>query len=252
MYKNLTDTLFIGKNIISLPKCHSTNDIAADISQSNRLFEGTVIITQEQTIGKGQRGNIWKSQPNLNLTFSVALEPKFLQIKDQFFLNIITSLAIADALSDLVKIELKIKWPNDIYSDEKKLGGILIENSVKGNVLNTAVIGIGLNINQKEFDGLPNATSVFNITDEVFDLEKVLNVVLRNIEKRYLQLKSGDFEQLRQAYLEKLYWYQEEHTFLSDSEFTGVIIGIDEYGKLLVERDNETKAFDLKEIKFVR
>jgi len=252
LYKTLTDTLFIGKNIISLSKCHSTNDMAADILRSNRLFEGTVIITQEQTIGKGQRGNIWKSQPNLNLTFSVVLAPKFLQIKDQFFLNIITSLAITDALSDLVKVALKIKWPNDIYSSEKKLGGILIENSVKGNVLHSAVIGIGLNINQKEFDGLPNATSMSNISNKGFDLEKVLNAVLRNIERRYLQLKSGEFKQLRQAYLKKLYWYQEEHTFLSDSEFVGVIIGIDEYGKLLIEIGDETKAFDLKEVKFVR
>ncbi len=252
MYKTLTDTLFIGKNIINLSKCHSTNDIAANILQSNRLFEGTVIVAQEQTIGKGQRGNIWKSQPNLNLTFSVILEPKFLKIKDQFFLNIITSLAISDALSDLAKIALKVKWPNDIYSCEKKIGGILIENSVKGNVLNTAVIGIGLNINQKEFDRLPNATSLLNVADTVFDLEEVLNTVLQNIEKRYLQLKSGEFEQLRQTYLKKLYWYKEEHTFQSDREFTGVIIGIDEYGKLLVEKDDEIKAFDLKEIRFVR
>ena len=161
-------------------------------------------------------------------------------------------MAITDTLFDFQKVALKIKWPNDIYCNEKKLGGILIENAVKGNVLNTAVIGIGLNINQKEFVGLPNATSLANITDEVFDLGEVLNAVLRNIEKRYLQLKSGELEQLRQAYLKNLYWYQEVRTFQSDEEFTGTIIGIDEYGKLLVEIEAETKVFDLKEIRFVR
>ncbi len=251
MYKTLTDTLFIGKNFISLPKCHSTNDIAVDILQNNRLFEGTVVIAYEQNEGKGQRGNIWKSSPNVNLTFSVILMPTFLQIKEQFYLNIVTALAIIDTLSKLGDNIFKIKWPNDIYSDEKKLSGVLIENSVKGSVLNTSVIGIGLNINQTAFNGLPNATSLRNELDKTLDLQEVLNGILRNLEMRYLQLKAGEYEQLKRAYLEKLYWYQEVHTFKSDKEFKGSITGIDDYGRLLVRIGNETKAFDLKEVVFL-
>ncbi|WP_236612907.1 biotin--[acetyl-CoA-carboxylase] ligase [Cesiribacter andamanensis] len=131
MYNSPADTLFIGSSIIYLPECHSTNTAALHLLENESLPEGAVLITDKQTAGRGQRGNNWEASPGQNLTFSVVLRPRFLPIRDQFLLTISISLAIYDLLTDLQVPALSIKWPNDLYCGTKKIGGILIESSLK-------------------------------------------------------------------------------------------------------------------------
>src|SRR5690554_3701783 len=148
MHKILANTIFLGKNIIHLPECHSTNDVAMQKYRSGEAPEGTIVITDKQTEGRGQRGNQWLTQPNLNLTFSLILTPVFLDASEQFGLNMAVSLGIREALSDYVQ-GIIIKWPNDILHEENgKIGGILIENSVTHKGIELAMVGVGLNINQ--------------------------------------------------------------------------------------------------------
>ena len=154
MYKIQPNTLFTGKIIKYLPTCHSTNDIAAEMIQSQEVFEGTIIITDHQTTGRGQRGNSWEAAIGQNLTLSLILKPTFLRASDQFQLNVAVSLGVHEFLSQYLPEGLTIKWSNDIYHYDKKLGGILIENTLQGYNIGYSVIGIGLNINQKQFENI--------------------------------------------------------------------------------------------------
>lgn len=229
--------------------CHSTNEYAEKLIEDNNFFEGTTIATLNQTKGKGQRGNIWESEPGKNLTFSVILNPSFLSISNQFFLNIISSLSILKVVSQFSR-GFNVKWPNDIYWYNKKTGGILIENKLKIPFIDSAIVGIGLNINQEGFAGL-NATSIKNISNKEIDLQILLEQLLHSLESYYLRLKHGDFNDLQREYLENLYWINEVHTFKSDRYFMGEIIGIDSRGRLEIVVDGEIKVFDLKEIQFI-
>lgn len=245
-------TLFIGKNIINLPKCHSTNAIAADLIAREQVPEGTLVTTEHQTAGRGQRGNSWETAAGKNLTFSLILKPSFLQVEEQFYLSIITSLAIYDLLTELLPSGLAVKWPNDLYYIQRKLGGILIENTLKNTSISWSVLGIGLNINQKVFQ-TPTATSLALVTGEEFSRSTLLEKLLSHLEKRYLQLRRGLRQDLRKEYLSRLYWLGEKHTFRSDGlEFPGKIIGVDQGGRLALQQEGEgLRYFRMKEIEFV-
>jgi BirA family transcriptional regulator, biotin operon repressor / biotin---[acetyl-CoA-carboxylase] ligase len=250
LHKIFTNTIFIGKNIIYLPECHSTNDIAAEVLSKNSIFDGTVILTDHQKSGKGQRGNSWEAEPGKNLTFSIILKPKFLDISEQFFLNIIISLAIHDLLIQYLSHGLTIKWPNDIFYHDNKVGGILIESSVKNNQLETVIVGIGININQKSFLS-GNAISLAMACNQTFDLIEILKLLLSHIENRYVQLKKSEFSKILNDYLHNLYWINEEHTFNAKDTFKGKIIGIDKIGRLMIETQQGIKYFNNKEIQFL-
>lgn len=251
MYKIPANTLFIGKNLIFVPECHSTNDLAIAKSHEPDIVEGTVVITDNQTAGRGQRGNVWKASPGMNLTFSMILKPAFLQPKDQFYLNIVTSLAVRDFLQTKTDAEIKVKWPNDVLVDGKKLCGILIENQLQGNRISNTVAGIGLNINQRVFD-LPTATSLTLITNKTFILPDVFEQLLSHIEGRYLELVQGKYKELLAHYEQALYWHGIAHRFSSKEElFTGVIRGVDDVGRLKIEVDGVIKLFAAKELVYV-
>lgn len=248
-----TQTLFLGKRLISLPECHSTNSVAAEMLMQQTVTEGTLVTAEHQTAGRGQRGSSWEADAALNLTFSVVLKPSFLQIQEQFFLNIITSLAIYDLLTELLPSGAFIKWPNDLYFYQQKLGGILIENTLKNASIEWSVIGIGLNVNQKNFQS-PQASSLAVIAGKEFPRPQLMEKLLLKLENRYLQLKAGKQKELRQLYLSRLYWLGEWRTFQSGQEyFTGKIIGIDKIGRLAVCKEGgEVQYFWIKEIAFVR
>jgi BirA family transcriptional regulator, biotin operon repressor / biotin---[acetyl-CoA-carboxylase] ligase len=247
--KIFTNTIFIGKQVVHLPTCHSTNDIAIQMSGQNLLFEGAIVITDSQSSGKGQRGNSWESEALKNLTFSVLLRPIFLNLSHQYYLNIIISLAVVESLKEYVPEGLKIKWPNDIFYNNNKLGGILIENIIKNNQLAVSIVGIGLNINQLNFNN-QSATSLSIICNQTFDLDIVLSKLLPKIEKRYLQLKKGNFDELLEDYYQNMYRFGEWHSFEAEERFIGKIVGIDSFGKLKVEKDNTLHLYDIKEIRF--
>ncbi|GAB3334487.1 biotin--[acetyl-CoA-carboxylase] ligase [Larkinella ripae] len=253
MYKFRPKTLFLGQKINYLPTCQSTNDVAAWMITAETALDGTVVITGHQTAGRGQRGNQWEAQPGQNLTFSVILQPTFLQANEQFWLNIAVSLGISDWLSLYVSDRLKIKWPNDLYIQDRKIGGILIENTLYGYTLAWSVIGIGLNINQTRFQ-IPTATSLSNETpnDHDFVLPDLLPALLESLERRYLALRAGQRGVLKTNYLQRLFRYQEESEFLADGErFWGTIVGVEETGRLAIQVGDQLRSFAFKEVEFV-
>ncbi len=250
MYKIPASTLFLGKNLLFMPECHSTNSLALDLCQQSCPAEGTLVITDRQTSGRGQRGNSWEAEPEMNLTFSLILKPTFLAIKDQFMLSMAISLAVRDYLADLLKQSVGIKWPNDILVNEFKICGILIENQLAAGLLNYSVVGIGLNVNQQNFAS-PSATSISLLQGSATDLQTVLDGLTSALEARYIQLRQNKQAQLRDEYLANLYRRHKLSTFLAGGEpFSGEILGVDEHGRLQVLTGGAVKAFDTKEIAF--
>lgn len=250
MYKIPANTLFMGQSLVYVPECHSTNAEAARLLQANpAMAEGCVVITDNQTAGRGQRGNAWESEPGRNLTFSLMLKPLFLQAKDQFRLNIAISLALHDYLREQVP-HAKIKWPNDMMLGNQKTCGILIENQVGGQTIQHSIVGIGLNVNQENFS-VPTATSMALKKGHDFVLNDVLAEVLQCIEARYLQLRSSI--ELKEEYLLALYGAGELRKFQSGDEvFDGTITGVDGAGRLEVEVKGTKRYFDLKQIRYLQ
>ncbi|AHM60441.1 biotin--acetyl-CoA-carboxylase ligase [Flammeovirgaceae bacterium 311] len=222
--------------------------------QQENLPEGTVIITNRQIMGRGQRGNSWEADSGQNLTFSIILRPRFLPIQDQFLLNISISLAISDFLTHLQLSGAAIKWPNDLYAGSKKLGGILIESSLKNAQLEWSVVGIGINVNQKDFM-VPTATSLALELGQEQSLQQLLDLLLKALEVRYLQLRQqGGVQGLRREYLDRMYWLGEWHEFESAGTcFTGKIVGIDAQGKLAVlhQQDEQLLYYSIQQIRYL-
>jgi BirA family biotin operon repressor/biotin-[acetyl-CoA-carboxylase] ligase len=250
LYKIPAKTLFLGKNLVFVSECHSTNDLATKLCQQPDTPDGTLVITNKQIAGRGQRGNTWEAEPGLNLTFSIILKPVFLAPKDQFYLNIIISLAVHDFVKKHQRGRVAIKWPNDILLSEKKICGILIENQLHGNRFKYSIAGVGFNVNQQKFNA-PEAVSLSLASNIRYNLQAVLDDLLHGFEKRYLELRKGNLNALREEYLSKLYWLQEEHTFLSgNASFTGAIQGIDDSGRLMIKSPNGIRSFDIKEVQY--
>ncbi|WP_338871155.1 biotin--[acetyl-CoA-carboxylase] ligase [Spirosoma sp. SC4-14] len=253
MYKIYPKTLFIGQIVKYLPSCQSTNDEASTLIAEGDPTEGTLVVTDNQTAGRGQRGNVWEAKSAQNLTFSLILKPSFLSATEQFWLNMAISLGIYDTLSSLIGSDLRIKWPNDIYVGNRKLGGILIENILHGYSIAWSVAGIGLNINQTEFT-YPTATSLQQEAPlpENYDLPGILSSLSEKIEARYLQLRANQRENVKVNYLQTLYRYQQEATFESNGEtFRGSIAGVDALGRLAIAVGGELRYFGFKEVSFV-
>lgn len=226
--------------------------MTAKLVPEKQLSDGAVVFTNEQTAGRGQRGNSWEASPGENLTFSIYLKTHFLDIADQFYLNIITSLGVCEFLGGYIQEEIKVKWPNDIYYRDQKIGGILIENSIRKGGIDYSIVGIGLNINQSLFQA-PNATSMGIICNQNFNLESLLQELLQTFESQFLKLKRGNYQSLLDSYLAKLYWMDESRIFMTNGQFfEGTICGIDEIGKLQIQTSEGLRSFDIKEVSFVK
>lgn len=248
-------TLFIGQNTVDLKSVDSTNSYASELLRQNAPPDGTLIYTFDQQNGRGQRGNTWDSEPNKNATLSYILYPTFLSADKQFLLNKITCLAVSDLMAEILKEsrveeEITIKWPNDIYVGNKKISGILIENTLRENSIKSAIIGIGINVNQTTFKSNINATSLASLTYTSHDLTHCIERLCEFMEARYLQLKANKIELIDTEYLQKLYQLNEWKNYTSGKEiFEGKIINISPYGKLRVQlRSEEVKEFYLQEI----
>jgi len=251
VYKIPARTLFAGKNLVYVPQCHSTNTLAAELGQKVETPEGTVVITDHQIAGRGQRGNTWEAQPGKNLTFSLILKPDFLAAKDQFQLNEAISVGIAHYITSFVAHKVAIKWPNDILVRDKKVCGILIENHLNSETIGCSIVGIGLNINQQLFTD-PNAESIGMITGNEYQLRDEFEVLLRALEACYLDLKRGKQEELENKYLELLYRKDEIHLFAARNEiFEGIIIGVNNEGKLRINAGGVERVFGAKEVAFL-
>ncbi len=252
MEKELT-TLFTGRNIIRLDAVDSTNSYLAERARQDQLSEGTLVIAEEQLAGRGQSGTNWASEKGKNLLCSYLFYPAFLNSSDMFLLSKCYSLATATALEELTGELIRIKWPNDIYYRYKKLGGILIENSITGGKIGYSIFGLGLNINQEEFpENLTNPVSLKLISGKEFLQEEVVNRISNHLEACYLQLKAGRVHEITEAYLKRLYLFNQWSLYKdSDGRFTGRIIAIERSGKILIEKENGTlKSYEIKELSF--
>jgi BirA family biotin operon repressor/biotin-[acetyl-CoA-carboxylase] ligase len=238
--------------LIKLNAIDSTSSFLKELGQNSTLENCTVVVSKEQTKGRGQQANTWISEPHKNLTMSVFINDFDLKINNQKYLNFAISLAIFDVLSKQQIQKLSIKWPNDILSANKKLCGILIENNIKSNKINSSIVGIGLNVNQIKFpDFLENASSLKKLTNINYDLDILLIEIINKIKSRVQFLSSKKYEELENDYLNVLY-KKNSPTMFKDSNailFMGIITGISSSGNLLVELEDESiKEFGIKEI----
>lgn len=248
------NTLFIARKHIHFESIDSTNAEAQRLIKSNNEAEGLLITANEQKEGKGYTGNKWNSEAGKNILMTLVLKPEFLEARYQFYLNQCITLALYDTLSKLCdKDLLEIKWPNDMVYDGKKLCGILIENILSGNKIQTSFIGIGLNINQEKFPKeLKNATSLAIIHDKQFSIERILGLLCDNIEARYLQLKRNDITNIQKDYMSHLFQLEEMCTYkIEGKKVKGKIVGLNPEGKLVINAEKGYHVCALKEVEFM-
>ncbi|MDI1354545.1 MAG: biotin--[acetyl-CoA-carboxylase] ligase [bacterium] len=246
------ETLFVGKNIIYLPVVESTNSYAIDLLKNVNPLEGTVVHAAHQTQGKGQRGSVWNSEPSSNLTVSIILKPSFLALKNQFYLYMIAALACYDTTAELLstgQFDIKIKWPNDILVNRKKVAGILIENKLSNSSISHSVLGIGINLNQLIFPDA-KAGSIKNFAKREINIEQVLKRLCYHTEHYYLLLKKSKLEELKSLYLTHLLGLGKTLNFVyRDSSVPFKVLGIGDTGLLLLQDSGGLiKEMDVKEV----
>ncbi|MFD1614916.1 biotin--[acetyl-CoA-carboxylase] ligase [Gelatiniphilus marinus] len=237
-------------HIIKLDAIDSTNSFLKEMIYAQEVADYTIVVAQHQTNGRGQMGTTWDSDRGKNLMFSMFKDLSAYVVEFPFYISMAVSLAIFKTLKALCIPHLSIKWPNDILSADKKICGILIENVIK-NKLNSTVIGIGVNVNQTEFKNLPKASSLKNITGMHYDLDEILQTIIKHTKAYSLLLQQGNHEVVKNEYEANLFRKNKPSTFKNAKGdlFSGFIIGVTKYGKLQVLLEDEiVKKYDLKEI----
>jgi BirA family transcriptional regulator, biotin operon repressor / biotin---[acetyl-CoA-carboxylase] ligase len=243
--------IFKKHKILKLKEVDSTNIFTS--KESVQLDEGTIVWAEFQNKGKGLGENFWESDRGENLTYSILLRPLFLKAAQQFYLSKTISLAVADLISLYLK-DVSIKWPNDIYVGNKKISGILIENSVERDYIKESIIGIGININQKYFKSdAPNPVSLSQLTGENYILKDVIDIFLNIFDYRYQMLLDNEIETINSNYSELLYLKGVRSEFKSEKgSFYGIIKGVEETGDLIIQDDSgHIHKFLYKEVEFV-
>ncbi|BDD07982.1 biotin--[acetyl-CoA-carboxylase] ligase [Fulvitalea axinellae] len=254
MHKIFSHTLFPGGALYELPECDSTNSVANELIRQGKARHGDVVVAVAQTAGRGQRGNGWESGPGQNLTLSLTVSPDFIQVTEQFDLSVLTALSIRDLLVSYFPPEwVKVKWPNDVYVESGKISGTLIENTLKGREIDFAVVGIGLNVNQRDFQ-TPNAVSMASLCGQEFDLNEIMGGLCRNFARRFVEAERGGTESQLREYLDCLYWIGEARKFRNTATgevFEGTITGVGPMGELKMKIRNVERLFDVKGVEFL-
>lgn len=216
------------------------------------LPEWSIVATKNQTQGRGQGNNKWESEGGKNLAFSLLLKPIFIPIADQFLVTQVLSLGICDFLSKYMH-DASIKWPNDIYVKKNKISGILVQNKIIGSEFNCAVCGIGINVNQINFNFAPNPTSMKLETEKEFSIENILFGILDCVKLRYDALKSQQVFDYKKEYLERLLYYNvfEKYRYNNVEDIEAKIIDVNEFGHLILMKKNKKEIIaELKQLKF--
>lgn len=238
-------------NIIKLDAIDSTNDFLKELSRNQSLENFTVVTAKHQTKGKGQMGSVWQTEIGKNLTMSVLVKQILTSISEIYSLNIAITISVFEALELLKVPNLSIKWPNDIMSDTKKIGGILIENSIKSDTTIESIVGIGLNVNQTDFSNLPNASSLALITNSEFDMDDLLSKIHFQIKKNCGLILSNQEVVLWKKFHEILFKIGVPMPFEDSNKnrFMGIIQKVSEEGKLVILlNDDSLKLYGIKEI----
>lgn len=241
--------------ILKFPRVNSTNLLAQQMLAERSIESDTVIWTPDQYGGRGQRENKWEVEPGQNLTFSLIFYPPQLPANQQFSLSEATALGVLDAIASLVGSErLTIKWPNDIYIGAKKVGGMLLEHSIMGSTIDTSIIGIGINVNQRIFpSNLPNPTSLAIESGQEFNLEELLETTVQHLFARYAMLHEQSTVILHEEYCHNLFRRDGFHCFETDKgHFTAKIADVKRTGELILEvLDGSKTAYAFKEVSYV-
>jgi BirA family biotin operon repressor/biotin-[acetyl-CoA-carboxylase] ligase len=240
-------------NVIEIKQVDSTNKKLKKFIAEDDLPEGFVVLAEKQTQGKGMGKNSWESEPGKNLTFSLLLRPSFLEAENMFLISKVVSLGIIDYLNSIDEC-FTIKWPNDIYYCNKKVGGILIENQIQGSTINYSVIGIGLNVNQEIFTSdAPNPISLKTIFGKSFNTKECLQNLTNQIGIWYDMLADGFIDNINQRYFDHLFHHKEYHDFKANNElFVAKIKHVENDGQLILKTaQGEIRKFYIKEVEFV-
>ncbi|TJY37338.1 biotin--[acetyl-CoA-carboxylase] ligase [Pontimicrobium aquaticum] len=241
-------------HIIKLSAIDSTNSYLRELASKKVLEDFTVAIAKHQVKGRGQIGSVWNSEKGKNLTCSVFKRNCCVSIDDQFYISMVTSLAIIKTLQLFQVPKLAVKWPNDILSEQKKICGILIENVIKHQDIEGTIIGIGLNVNQTQFKNLPMASSLKNLTGTLFDVEELLVRIVEHLKYYFEKLEQGKHDFIKRAYESLLFRRLKPSTFkdIEGNLFSGFIQGVNTNGALqILLEDNIIKEFKLKEIQLL-
>jgi len=245
--------MIIGSTLLFFDSLPSTNTHAAHLIKSNDLTEGAIVYTNYQSAGRGQMGNKWESDEGKNLLISIVLFPSMISPANQFILSMTVSLGICDFLKRYISV-CAIKWPNDIYVNNAKIAGILIENSIMGDQIKNSIAGIGLNINQEKFsNNSPNPVSLSLLTGHSYDLTTCLNQLAFDLDIRYKQLISNHFAEIKHEYVSELYRLNELSIYRDQSgTFSGRIITVADNGMLKIEKKSgKISEYSFKEVDFI-
>jgi BirA family biotin operon repressor/biotin-[acetyl-CoA-carboxylase] ligase len=241
-------------HIIKLPAIDSTNRYLKDLTANQSVANFTVVVAENQTNGRGQRGANWEAEKGKNLTFSVLVKDVLLHFEEVFNLNVIVAVSLFQTFSNLKISNLAIKWANDILADKKKICGILIENQFKSNSEILSVIGIGINVNQENFINLPQASSLKNSSGKEWNKEEVLLMFLNQFQNNINLYKNEGANYFWKEYHENLFKKNIPMAFEdnSNTKFMGIIKQVMPNGLLQIElEDDSLKLFDIKEIKML-
>ena len=241
----------IGSQLFRFDEVSSTNDVLRSLIDKEKTTHGAVVSAQYQTSGRGQSGNSWESEAGKNLLLSMQIVPYNLTAAEQVYLNLFAGLTVFDFVDSFFPGKTKIKWPNDIYVDGKKIAGILIENSIHGNAIKSSVVGMGVNLNQTVFLN-PKSTSFHILAGKMFNMEDMLDKIITLANKRYDELLQRLKNKLMEDYLNVLFLKGEKALFKSgEIVVEGEITGIDETGRLKLKVGDEIKSFSFKEISYI-
>ncbi len=241
-------------SIIKLNAIDSTNDFLKDLTRNQLVDNFTTVVAQKQTKGKGQMGATWDSEEGKNLIMSILVKDVLQNVDEIFHLNVAIALSVLQVLQDFKVPNLSVKWPNDIMSDHKKIGGILIENSFKSDTKIESIVGIGLNVNQKKFENLPKASSMAMITNAEFDLDILLNKIIFQIKKNCSWILSNQSDKLWKEYHNHLFKINVPMAFedANQNKFMGIIQGVSSEGRLqVILEDDSIKSYGIKEIQIL-
>ena len=246
----------ISITVEDLEETPSTNSYLAELCKSGNVKEFYTISTDKQTAGRGQRGNSWESEAGKNLTFSTVFYPTALEAKNQFYLSMAIAAAVICTLKEYTD-GFSIKWPNDIYWKDKKIGGILIENELEGGYLSQSIVGIGINVNQKVFhSSAPNPVSLTQITETFINRRKLLENMLNNSIKAYFFMENKFDEAsliITKTYQNFLYRREGLYPYRdAQGEFMAEIHEIEPSGHLILKDESENlRRYAFKEVEFI-
>ena len=240
---------YFGSHVIQIDRVSSTNNYAAKLLNQTKIPFGAVIMAQFQDDGRGQRGAVWQSKSGENLLFSAILDGSLMKECPPFYLSKCVAVSIKDTLSFFLKHKIHLKWPNDVLVERRKIAGVLIESQWKGNNLFSSIIGVGLNVNQTQFEYGFDATSMKLLSANDYDLKEVLQVLCAKLNFNFNRLLSKEYSGLQQDYLSSLYKYNEKTHFKIGDKLEEVVLkDVNENGMVSLEMlGGKIKEYDFSQ-----